>query len=415
MQARHQSLLSQVPAEWDVRPLKQVAARIESGGTPSREVPSYWNGDVPWLTPGELTNLPGKYVVNTNDRITAQGVAASAATILPANSLLVTTRATLGHAALAGVPITTNQGFKSIVFGTDCHPDYYYHLFKLLGDELARRASGTTFLEVSGQQFGQIEVPVPPLHEQQRIAEVLDSADDSIGATRRVLVKLERSVSAYREARLASQAAAAATQDKEIGDVLLRAEYGVSSPLTYDEGTPVLRMNNLKGGEVDTSDLKYTVHAVPTNLKLSSGDVLFNRTNSMDHVGRVGIWRGPSGSFTFASYLVRLVPDVSMVLPDFLNLWLNREQVQAEMRRYATPGVHQVNINPTNLRMVGIRLPQLNAQRALCNELAIRRTEIAKHRDILTKFQRIRLGLWADLLTGRARVPDAEQAVEAVM
>ena len=106
------------------------------------------------------------------------------------------------------------------------------------------------------------------------------------------------------------------------------------------------------------SDLKFTDAPVPEHLWLRDGDVLFNRTNSWEHVGRTGIWRGQIESATFASYLVRLNPHTDKLLSEMLNFWLNWERIQIAMRRQATPAVQQVNINPTNLRSIPAAFPR---------------------------------------------------------
>ena len=94
----------------------------------------------------------------------------------------MTSRASIGFCALAGTPMTTNQGFKNLIPRTDVDSSYLFHLGQTLQREMIRRASGTTFLEISSREFGRIEIRMPPLGEQRRIARILDSADDAIRA-----------------------------------------------------------------------------------------------------------------------------------------------------------------------------------------------------------------------------------------
>src|SRR5262245_20351335 len=93
---------------WDAVSIEEFG-EIVAGGTPSRAMPSFWNGSILWVTPGEITTLKSKYVQETRESITPEGLAGSAAKMLPVGSVLVTTRATLGEAAIAAVPLTTNQ------------------------------------------------------------------------------------------------------------------------------------------------------------------------------------------------------------------------------------------------------------------------------------------------------------------
>src|SRR5690554_3782298 len=165
----YQQLLAELPCDWSTLPIEEIG-EVVSGGTPSRDNPRYWGGEIPWVTPGEVTGFGRKHLEETDEKITTEGLAQSGAKLLPPNSLLVTTRASLGAAVLNAALATTNQGFKSITFTNSFSPDYYYHWASKLKGELVRLASGTTFLEISGSQFRKISVPVPPRAEQRLIA-----------------------------------------------------------------------------------------------------------------------------------------------------------------------------------------------------------------------------------------------------
>jgi type I restriction enzyme S subunit len=121
---------------------------------------------------------------------------------------------------------------------------------------------------------------------------------------------------------------------------------------------PILRMGNIQRGEIVLEDLKYV--SLPQDIlapyMVHKGDVLFNRTNSQEHVGKVGIYRSGEHA-VFASYLIRLIPDTSQIDSFFLGQLLNSYSAQCRIKRYATPGVEQVNINATNLGKVLIPVP----------------------------------------------------------
>ncbi|MDD5677877.1 MAG: restriction endonuclease subunit S [Kiritimatiellae bacterium] len=179
------------PAEWEVVPLKSLG-EIKSGGTPSRNVPAYWNGTIPWVTPTELTGMSEKYLRETQERITPAGLAASAASLLPAGSLLVTTRATIGSIAIAGLPVTTNQGFKNIVPNAKSDSGFFYYCLQTLVPEMYRRAIGSTFQEISKKEFERISAPRPQKPEQTAIAGILDTVDEAIQQTAAVIEKLKK-------------------------------------------------------------------------------------------------------------------------------------------------------------------------------------------------------------------------------
>ena len=174
-------------------------------------------------------------------------------------------------------------------------------------------------------------------------------------------------------------------------------------------------MNNMREGAIDVSDLKYSSSPDAERLLLRLNDVLFNRTNSIEHVGRTSLWRGELDRASFASYIVRLFPDVTRLDPEYLVRWLNLPGVQLAIRRFATPGVHQVNINPTNLRRVEILLPEnLREQRRIAEVLSTLDEAIEQTEALTAKYQQIKAGLMHDLFTcgvtpdGRLRATRAE-------
>lgn len=163
-------------------------------------------------------------------------------------------------------------------------------------------------------------------------------------------------------------------------------------------------MNNLFDGEFDLSELRYSKNLDAYRYKLNYNDVLFNRTNSLEHVGRTSIWKGTE-EVSFASYLVRLFPDTNKILPDYLNLWMNLPSTQSAIRRYATPGVHQVNINPTNLRKSKITLPKkLSEQEKIIGIIQNQKQALKSEIAALEKLQLLKQGLMQDLLSGQVRV-----------
>jgi type I restriction enzyme S subunit len=200
---------------------------------------------------------------------------------------------------------------------------------------------------------------------------------------------------------------------ENLGRFVVGAEYGTNLSLgDSSAGIPVLRMNNIQDGEFDLSDMKYApAHAVD-RFRLQRNDVLFNRTNSWEHVGKAAIWRSDEPGPAFASYLVRLHCGDAL-LPEFLHLWLNWAPVQRAIRQFATPGVQQVNINPTNLRRALIAVPDtLAEQRAIIERVNGVAAAIEDHRSERAKLSSLREGLRDDLLTGRKPVVAIREAAE---
>lgn len=145
-----------------------------------------------------------------------------------------------------------------------------------------------------------------------------------------------------------------------LGDVLERVQYGTSDAI-YEKGTvPVLRMMNIEHGKITNTDLKYSKLSISElqDIKLNHGDILFNRTNSMDLVGKTGIFC-LDGDYVFASYMLRLNVKENIVTSKFVNRYLNLPLVQYRLKAFATPSVSQANINPTSLKSMPFLLPPM--------------------------------------------------------
>ena len=223
---------------------------------------------------------------------------------------------------------------------------------------------------------------LPPLEEQRRIAEVLSAAtnlahchDEAAGIVERISASLLFQF--IRGAHLGGL-----VHDERfghysprfpltpVGDLLLATQYGLSAPSTSGGKYPMLRMMDLSDGlateeglcSVDLSDEDFGRY------RLEDGDVLFNRTNSHDLVGRTGVYR-LAGDHVFASYLVRLKTDASVLLPDYLCAFLNSPLGRRQVMRFATRGVSQTNVNVSNLRNVRIPLSSIDYQQAVCEHL----------------------------------------------
>lgn len=142
---------------------------IVGGGTPKTSELSFWeNGDIPWMTPADMCGL-GKYVSCGERKITQEGLRNSSARLMPKGSVIYSSRAPIGYIGIALNELCTNQGFKSIVpFNIELSEYLYYCLISRTQDIISR-ASGTTFKEISGSEFGQTIIPIPPLKEQKRI------------------------------------------------------------------------------------------------------------------------------------------------------------------------------------------------------------------------------------------------------
>lgn len=165
---------------WEFKRLKEVG-KIVSGATPKSKVTEYWDGEISWITPKDLGTLGGqKYILGTSRKITELGLSSCSAQLMPKGSVIMSSRAPIGHLGIATDDICTNQGCKSIVPNENMNCEYIYYFLLNSKDTLNKLGTGAVFPELSGKMFGDFIIPAPPIEEQQKIVEKLDKAFELI-------------------------------------------------------------------------------------------------------------------------------------------------------------------------------------------------------------------------------------------
>ncbi len=162
----------EIPESWIYVRLKHIG-QIIGGGTPKTDIDEYWDGEIPWLTPADLSSYEDMYISGGSRTITETGLKSSSARLLPQNSVLYSSRAPIGYVAIASNPIATNQGFKSVIPYESAISPYLYYCLKARTENIVQRATGTTFKEISGLEMAKTIVPLPPINEQRRIYEII--------------------------------------------------------------------------------------------------------------------------------------------------------------------------------------------------------------------------------------------------
>ena len=163
----------EIPNSWEWVRLCSLG-QIIGGGTPSTDVKEYWeNGSIPWITPADMGENRNKYITSTQRKISELGLSQSSATLMPPNSVVMSSRAPIGYLGITKIGLCTNQGCKSIVPYNSELSEYIYYAVMMAIPEIKDRASGTTFKEISGKGFGQTLIPLPPLCEQKKIVDLL--------------------------------------------------------------------------------------------------------------------------------------------------------------------------------------------------------------------------------------------------
>ena len=182
--------------QWKEYRLEEIGT-VVGGATPSTKETTNYDGEIPWITPKDLSNHNDRYIYRGERMITQKGFESCSCKMLPKGSVLFSSRAPIGYVAIAGTDMCTNQGFKSVVPNNeivDTHFLYYLLLFNKA--KIEGMGSGTTFKEVSGNVMKSVTVSIPNLTEQKRIADFLSSLDDKIELNRQINDNLEQQAQA---------------------------------------------------------------------------------------------------------------------------------------------------------------------------------------------------------------------------
>ncbi|MCL0094649.1 restriction endonuclease subunit S [Dehalococcoidales bacterium] len=273
-------------------------------------------------------------------------------------------------------------------------------------------------------------IACPPLPEQKKIAAVLSAVQEAkekteavIKATRELKKSLMKHLFTYGPVPL-QEAGNVPLKETEIGlvpegwevvrlgDLIEGTQYGISLRGTKQGRYPILRMNNLIDGQVDTSDLQYVDLDESTfgKFKLNRGDILFNRTNSHELVGKTALFDSDR-NFVFASYLIRVVPETSRLLPQYLNYYLNWDKTQIRLKMLASRGVSQSNINATKLQNFQIPQPPIAVQQNIADILSAADRDIQVVENKKNALEELFRTLLDNLMTGKIRVNRLEVKV----
>jgi len=190
-----------IPKHWQVKKLSEIG-EIVSGGTPSTNVSDYWDGNISWISPADLSGYSNITITKGRKSITKEGLKNSSARLIPKGSVLFSSRAPIGYVVIAGNEVCTNQGFKSIVPNKLITTEYLFYYLKASKQKAEKVASGTTFKEISLKAFSILEIPIPPLPEQlaivSKIEELFSELDNGIAQ----LKTAQQQLKVYRQSLL---------------------------------------------------------------------------------------------------------------------------------------------------------------------------------------------------------------------
>jgi type I restriction enzyme S subunit len=318
------------------------------------------------------------------------------------------------HIWNGGKAVLNQHIFRVLIDEKELNKKFFMYLLNKNVDQYIQKAHGTAGLaHITKGKFEDSDILLPSKGTQDNIVSVLETQLTRLEASIKSLKVLMNKLGTYRQCILKAafngDLVEADFEKTPIKDISLSVVYGTSQKAKESGKIPVLRMGNLQQGEIDYSKLKfYDSLEDIENLRLEEGDILFNRTNSPELVGKTSIFRNNNDykDVVFASYLIRVKVDRNKVMPAYLNYWLNSPQAALIKSQLKTQQVGQANINGTKLKNIEFPyVADLKIQQNIINEIESRFSVIDKVSIIintsLTKSERLRKSILKAAFDGR--------------
>ncbi|MBU5637504.1 restriction endonuclease subunit S [Geomonas sp. Red69] len=357
-----------MPSNWTVVKLADIAM-IQGGGTPSRTEPAYFGGELPWVTPTDLEPIGNITLLDAvAETITIRGLQNSSAKVIPAGSVLFSSRASIGKIAVTDRDCATNQGFINLTPKADrvC-PWFLAYLLAHHRTDLIQLAGKTTFLEIPRGKFKDFEIAIPPVSEQYRIVsrikECLEKVEEIEGLAKILRHESNHLPQAFRF-DLWEECVTSYPMIK-LGSIVTSAKNGLYKPREYHgSGTLLLRMFNINGADFDDARLErlQVTSKEAEDYSILNGDIIISRVNSRELVGKSAVVAGLMESAVFEAMLIRLRINAKLVRQDVLAWLMNSPQFLHDLRMRAKHAIGQSSINQQDLLESLLPLPPLTEQ-----------------------------------------------------
>lgn len=355
--------------------------QIVSGATPRTSDPENFGGNIAWITPADLSGYKEKYIAHGAKSITQKGYDSCSTQLMPAGTVLFSSRAPIGYVAIAKNPVCTNQGFKSVIPNDSVNSEFLYYQLLYLRKQIQDMGSGTTFKEISAKKFGQIEVVLPEIPIQKRIVARIEELFSQLDSGVETLRKAKQQLAVYRQAVLKKAFSLSDhwTQCK-LGDVIetLTDYHANGSYKILKENVTLLdepnfavmvRSTNFEKDDFKV-DLKYIDKHSYDFLKKSqlySGEVLMGK---IGNAGRVYYMRdlGRPMSLAMNMFAMRYKNNL---MSKFVYYYLLSPEAAKDIKQYIR-GVGTPTIDKKSVRNIKFRYPNMRKQKRIVSAIESR-------------------------------------------
>ena len=398
--------------EWKEVTLGELGT-IVGGATPSTKNPSFYDGNIPWLTPKDLSVNSNMYILRGARNITEVGFKSCSCKMLPKGSVLFSSRAPIGYVAIAANDMCTNQGFKSVIPNEETDSEFLYYLLKYNKNYIASQGSGTTFAEVSGKTMKDIEVVVPKEKEdQRRIASILSSLDRKIELNNKINADLEEMAQAifknwfvdfepFKDGKFV---------DSELGMIPEGWKVGTLGDITKNKSAKVKERNDVKvlspvtTGELVLSEEYFTKQVFSSSIAkykiVNKGDFAYNPA-------RVNIGSLGRNEFDFDGCVspVYVVFSVIDGYENYFDLFRKTDFFKDSVASLAIGGVRQ-SLSYDDLSSIEVIIPSENAVEEFNNLYNQMKKTIKANKLENSRLSTLRDTLLPRLMSGELEVPE---------
>lgn len=368
---------------------------VVNGGTPKTGISEYWDGPHQWITPAEMGKRITPYIDQTKRTITDQGLQNSSARPLPPYSIILSSRAPIGHLVINTKPMATNQGCKGLIPKSRIDHKFLYYYLGSIVDLLNDLGTGTTFKELSGGKLKEVMVPVPPIAEQRRIVAILDEAFEGIATAKD---NAEKNLQNARELfdghlhAVFSQSNPSWVQ-RRLQDICEKIIDGThQTPKYFDSGVVFLSSRNVTSGKIDWENIKYIDEKqhVEMHRRVAPriGDILLAKN------GTTGVAAIVDRDTTFDIYVsLAMIRSRGVVLPRFLLRFINSPVAKLQFNK-RLKGVGVPNLHLEEIREVLIQFPESQDEQ---QKVVDRLDELYREFEVLESLLRCRLAALDEL------------------
>lgn len=415
-----QTEIGRIPKDWEVSKVEKVFS-VVTGTTPSTRENKYWVGTINWITPSDLSKLNGKTKIKDSERkITHEALRETNLSLLPKDSIILSTRAPVGYVAMLEESATFNQGCKGLIPKKSNEIAAPFFCYYLLNQKkiLQNLSSGSTFKELSKERLQTFTIPVPPLSEQKKIAEILSTVDWAIEKVGEAIEKTQRLKKGLMQELLTKGIGHKEFKETEIrripkdwnvvrisdiadvkgGKRLPKGQKLINSKTPY----PYIRVLDFKNMGVDVSNVQFLLPETHKSIKqyiISSNDVYISIAGTVGIVGLIPPELDNANLTENAAKLCNLRNITKEFLAYFLNSNIGQNQISVYLGKAQQPKLALFRIEK-----IKVSLPPIPEQQKIADILGTvdERLELLRKRK--ERLERTKKGLMNDLLTGKVRV-----------